>query len=251
MQFNATGPALREVHSTVFRTIPAITDAGYTGYGLVAGSFSGIFILPNGLNSTFNTTFAPIAALANKPGVQGQIASFDLPSWKAYRDMFATDPNIATNIIGASRLLTDKVLKDDGAVAALADMAARDEGAFNFIGKIAPTADRAATSVHDIWSESAAIISFGVDWEDDARESVKRERKKHLVALSEELGRIMRGAGQEQGTYLNEANPYEREWKEVFWGKKYERLERVKRRVDPRGLFECNRCVGGSVVWKP
>lgn len=57
--------------------------------------------------------------------------------------------------------------------------------------------------------------------------------------------------GKSGGTYLNEANPYEVDWKEAFWGENYARLERVKRRVDPGGLFVCNRCVGGEIVYEP
>lgn len=253
MQFNASTPeALRKIHTTAFRTLPAITSAGYTGYGLLADTFSGIFLLPDGTNSTFDKAFAPLAAIANTTGIQAELANFDLPSWKACTEAFVTDPNIATNIIGASRLLTDKVLTDDAAVAALSDMAGRDGAAFNFIGKISPSADRAATAAHDVWCDSAALISFGEGWDDDASESVKREKKQHLVALGEELGGIIRSAGQEEGTYVNEANPYERKWKEVFWGRKYERLERIRRKVDPKGLFGwCNRCVGGRVVLEP
>lgn len=41
---------------------------------------------------------------------------------------------------------------------------------------------------------------------------------------------------------------YEPNWESVFWGDKYERLLEIKRRVDPTGLFICNRCVGGELV---
>jgi hypothetical protein len=44
---------------------------------------------------------------------------------------------------------------------------------------------------------------------------------------------------------------YEPKWQTVFWGKKYERLLSIKKRVDPAQLFVCNRCVGSDLVLKP
>lgn len=44
---------------------------------------------------------------------------------------------------------------------------------------------------------------------------------------------------------------YEPDWQKVFWGNKYERLAEIKKRIDPTGLFVCNRCVGGNLVLDP
>lgn len=70
-----------------------------------------------------------------------------------------------------------------------------------------------------------------------------------MVAVSRALEKIV---GKNGGTYINEANPYEPNWKEVFWGKaNYARLEKIKRRIDPRNLMVCNRCVGTDIVYEP
>lgn len=71
------------------------------------------------------------------------------------------------------------------------------------VGKVNP-AQRNKTSVHRIWEHSRAILSFGVDWEDEATDVEKKDKKQILVELSRRLGEI---AGPEGGTYLNEANP--------------------------------------------
>jgi hypothetical protein len=42
--------------------------------------------------------------------VTGQIGSFDLPTWMDYLNTFLQDPNIATNVMDMSRLLTPNVL---------------------------------------------------------------------------------------------------------------------------------------------
>lgn len=92
-------------------------------------------------------------------------------------------------------------------------------------------------------------MSFGVDWPNNATNAEKKRRKQKLVEVSLELGKIV---GPDGGTYVNEANPYEPDWKSVFWGEKnYKRLERIKRRIDPRNLMVCNRCVGTDVIYEP
>uniref|UniRef100_A0A7S4SDS7 FAD-binding PCMH-type domain-containing protein n=1 Tax=Alexandrium monilatum TaxID=311494 RepID=A0A7S4SDS7_9DINO len=51
------------------------------------------------------------------------------------------------------------------------------------------------------------------------------------------------------GTYLNEADYFEPDWQRSFWGEEtYARLLRVKKAVDPQGLFVCHHCVG-SEAW--
>lgn len=64
------------------------------------------------------------------------------------------------------------------------------------------------------------------------------------------------------GSYWNEADYYDYEWQESFWGvrnvevgissshfmtqDKYPALLEVKRKYDPRGLFICHHCVGSE-----
>jgi hypothetical protein len=66
--------------------------------------------------------------------------------------------------------------------------------------------------------------------------------------LSRRLGDIV---GPRGGTYLNEANPYEPDWQQVFWGANYKKLLAIKQRIDPQKLFVCNRCVGTDIVLEP
>ncbi|KIM28704.1 hypothetical protein M408DRAFT_329169 [Serendipita vermifera MAFF 305830] len=46
------------------------------------------------------------------------------------------------------------------------------------------------------------------------------------------------------GSYNDEADYNEPNWKEAFWGSNYARLKSIKDRLDPRGLFTCHHCVG-------
>jgi hypothetical protein len=51
------------------------------------------------------------------------------------------------------------------------------------------------------------------------------------------------------GASFNEADSFEPDWQEAFWGEGYERLLKVKQSVDSKGVLWCRRCVG-SEAWE-
>lgn len=50
----------------------------------------------------------------------------------------------------------------------------------------------------------------------------------------------------DSGTYFNEADALEPDWQRSFWGAHYPRLLRIKREVDPWGLFWAHKTVGSE-----
>jgi hypothetical protein len=101
--------------------LPGIVDmaaAGFTGYSTLAlsdGSLGMIFLQPNGTQELLNSgisTLQMLSALDESEGVTGVgILNFTLPTWfPDYTNLFLHDPNIATNIQDASRILTPEVL---------------------------------------------------------------------------------------------------------------------------------------------
>ncbi|OAL47121.1 FAD/FMN-containing protein [Pyrenochaeta sp. DS3sAY3a] len=249
-QFNTTSATVRrEVLGNVFKTIPHITDLGFTGYGTLGDPLGLIFIQPNGTNATADEAVGLLAQAGNVTGAQAFAIAIDFPSWIEYCNAFLQDPNISTNVIDPSRLLTPDVLegKTEELVSLVFDEFPDLHAGFNFIGKV-DSHKRDDTAVHSIWKSSRAVFSMGTDWADDAPEEEKRQRKLRAVEVSRRLEQIV---GEGGGTYVNEANPYEPNWKETFWGDKYGKLERLKRKFDPKGLFVCNRCVGGDVIYEP
>lgn len=65
--------------------------------------------------------------------------------------------------------------------------------------------ERDNTSVHSSFKDSRALISYSVDWADNASEQEKKAAKKTSAEVSKRLAEIV---GKETGTYLNEASPY-------------------------------------------
>ncbi|PGH10938.1 hypothetical protein AJ79_05184 [Helicocarpus griseus UAMH5409] len=254
VQVNSTDKAtLRTILERTFPAISHLTEAGYIGYGTLGNgkdsiAFQGVFMQPNGTNETFAEAFSPFREIASLPNVSAQIVNFDLPTWIDYCRYFLRDPNIATNIIDGSRLLTPDVLSHKAKDLVDLIMDNQEYGAgFNFIGRV-NSQERDSTAVHEIWKKSAALMSFSANWKDDAPAAEKRKMKQGLVRLTDKFGKIV---GKDGGTYVNEANPYERDWQNVFWGNKYRKLLAIKRRIDPSNLFVCNRCVGTDIILEP
>ncbi len=52
----------------------------------------------------------------------------------------------------------------------------------------------------------------------------------------------------DSGTYANEADYFQKNWQQAFWGKNYPQLLKIKLKYDPNGLFYCHHCVG-SEYW--
>jgi hypothetical protein len=225
MQYNTTEEStFRIVLRETIQALPRVTDAGYTGYGLMEGSsFRAIFLQPNATDENFNTTFAPLFKLAAHPNVSAQIGSITFPTWIDYCNTFLGDPNIATNVMDTSRLLTPDVLlnRTDDLIDLILQSNEFSAG-FNFstsphpvshnkrrlisiyaVGKVNPS-ERDNTAVHPIWKESRAVFSLGTDWPDDAPAEEKFRKKQQAIQISKSLGEIV---GADGGTYINEANP--------------------------------------------
>lgn len=59
---------------------------------------------------------------------------------------------------------------------------------------------------------------------------------------------MIRALAPDSGTYVNEADYFQKNWQQVFWGSNYQKLLTLKHRYDPDGLFYCHHCVG-SEMW--
>ena len=48
------------------------------------------------------------------------------------------------------------------------------------------------------------------------------------------------------GTYVNETDYFEPNWRQEFWGENYPKLLDIKHRYDPDHFFTCHHCVGSE-----
>lgn len=203
VQLNASDhSSFKHVVSEALLNLPAITEAGWTGYGVMAQGFAAIFIKPNSTVESFNETFAPFYNLSKQPGIEGSVGAYQ-STWNGYRDTFLRDPNIGTNVQDTSRLLTAEVAQHN--TDELVDFIVENSPStgFNFIGRV-NNDERDNTAIHDIWKYSIGLLTVSVDWADNATESVKHQKRLQAVNFSHRLTEIV---GSNGGTYINEANP--------------------------------------------
>ncbi|OAG40581.1 hypothetical protein AYO21_05282 [Fonsecaea monophora] len=249
IQINATtNSSLRPLLQGSLGALVNMTNAGYTGYGYLSNGFSGLFIRPGGTDAELAQGSAAFQQLGLINGTSFAAFNFTFPRWIDYCNTFLQDPNIALNVMDSSRLLTPDMAfnKADEIIDMMLEFGPDHYPSFNFVGHVNSTT-RDNTSVHPSWREGRAVMSFGTNWDDEAPETEKHQKRLQLVEMSKRWTKIAGPAG---GTYANEANPFEPNWERVFWGSNYERLLRIKRAKDPTDLFTCNRCVGSDIVYK-
>jgi len=75
--------------------------------------------------------------------------------------------------------------------------------------------------------------------------------KKQAIKLVQQINTVMQQfqqAAPHAGTYVNEADYFQQNWQQAFWGENYARLLLIKNKYDPAGIFYCHHCVG-SEYW--
>ncbi|KAG9494804.1 hypothetical protein J7337_013943 [Fusarium musae] len=97
------------------------------------------------------------------------------------------------------------------------------------------------SAVHPGWRKTYTLIeNFDIPPSDIGIQGLRKVRD---YATSKKL-KAMKMATPGLGAYLNEADPYDPDWKEAFYGKQYNWLKSVKQKYDPDDTFWCYRCVG-------
>ncbi|KAH7138154.1 hypothetical protein B0J11DRAFT_587266 [Dendryphion nanum] len=147
------------------------------------------------------------------------------------------------NIIDGSRLISNKLVSSETELRSVTDYVVNLDPNVNFIwqnsvgtasNKIAPN----ATSVHPDWRTAFAFMDIAVTgpWSGTTPSQISIA-KKALEDADSVFG---------ETAFSNEAWILEKNWQRQFWGENYERLVKIKRDVDPCGLFNCRRCVGSE-----
>ena len=100
----STTEAYRKVYTQALKSIPPMTDAGFTGYGSTTPSsvVQFIFLQPNGTNAMLKkgfTGFNKILPMNGTNGISVLAGNMTFPSWLAYADIFLTDPVSIVSVI--------------------------------------------------------------------------------------------------------------------------------------------------------
>jgi hypothetical protein len=103
------------------------------------------------------------------------------------------------------------------------------------------------TTVHPEVREALGTVKFARrlhPFAPTASTQVQQEFWENLQQMHRELEVLLPGAG----SYANEGDRTEENWRERYWGDNYLELHRTKRKYDPTGMFSCHQCVGSELA---
>ncbi|KAE9377580.1 FAD-binding domain-containing protein [Stipitochalara longipes BDJ] len=192
------------------------------------------------LASYFNfSNQASFYAIASETGLLTAVSSSGhsviFPSRLIPRDEFANSAKIDSFIDTMLEAMDDIVAVAGPSLAKQISLVANKVTPFN-------TPDpQKTTSIHPAWRDALWHLEVTSTWPagTPASESMLIEK-----AARAALNRI-KGGLDVQAAYLNEADPDEPDWQDVFWGSEnYERLSQIKKHYDPDTLLNCWKCVG-------
>ena len=171
--------------------------------------------------------------------------SFSFPSFQSLRSKLFMAGSVGLNAYIASRLWDEDTLRHPSVRDAVRDASVFGAGFQGLFvsGPGVRAVNAFSSAVTPAWRSSYlhAIGSTGYDFGGDAEDAKRRDTDQIQAALTR--------VAPNSGAYLNEADPFQKDWREAFWGCHYPRLVQIKKQVDPNGVFWCSACVGAE-FWK-
>jgi FAD/FMN-containing dehydrogenase len=243
--------------------LPYFSSAGGSANGTAGGVWGGYLqINPgtpyptlaaqwvfNGSVSAAATSLAPFLAVINQysPSLWNvtSYSLFPVASMNAWHNI--VDPSDATGQFMAlgSRLLPASVCTDPTArTAAISALTVISEtvGVFGMMvaGGAVAAADASQTSVTPAWRSAVLHASLSIEWDS----STSFQQQQTFFQDVTNLTALLRSVAPDSGAYLNEADYFEPDWQQSFWGAaNYARLQQVKAAYDPSNTFTCHLCV--------
>ncbi|KAL0064420.1 hypothetical protein AAF712_008584 [Marasmius tenuissimus] len=241
-----------KVIDTYQASTPALTDAkvfGMATYGHTFFKLNPVFAA-NKTSSEVSTLLQPLIDTLDDLGIKYKTAVNTYNRYlEAYNTLtFLIDFEVATFIFG-SRLLPRSIWEDKEKFKELKQTVRRivDDGGFihEFILRAAGPEDP-ENAVLPAWREAERHLNVLLLLQDgDTLENVARNRKRISTEFIPALKQLAPGSG----AYINEADPYEPDFKEAFYGPNYARLLEIKDKWDPEHVLYGSLAVGGD-RWK-
>ncbi|KAH8916796.1 FAD-binding domain-containing protein [Atractiella rhizophila] len=182
--------------------------------------------------------------LTNFPG----IANFTLGiKTQSFIDYYRDNPGTSAGMAGiiGSRLVPNSAFS--GEPDSLADYTlSLTASSINLVASGAVQEVAAdATSIHPSWRANEPLWHFVVantGWVPGlASQSTIDSSVNSVRSQVQELDqKFSKGTG----SYINEADPFDPQYPNIFWGDNYPRLLKLKGTLDPDGVFGCQMCVG-------
>ncbi|QRV90427.1 FAD-binding domain protein [Ceratobasidium sp. AG-Ba] len=248
---NVTSPEkFKSLAETFLRAVPSMNEQGVNSYSNWVGNATASFLFHQTNSPSIdhtNQTLAPLWDwLSNNPDSQVFTSAKYHPTFfDFFQFWIGTDVIIGVRSWLSGRLVSKKAMQTRPEELAKLVIGGAPVSMNLVAGGTVSKADPASTGLNPQWRNDALMSwNFGNFWDEGTSIRAINAIKETARNLSLALGRI---AGLDYAAYLNEADPEEPLWQKAFFGDHYGRLLRIKRDIDPTGLFTCNRCVGSDL----
>nr|KMM67303.1 isoamyl alcohol oxidase [Coccidioides posadasii RMSCC 3488] len=244
--------------------LPALSDEGGSGYyfmvpnvqvpgiGQAAGAGAIFFFANNDDTAKIDEAFAPLlSSLGNIPGLEVSYASEQLPGSKYVLEglVEGSDQTGVAATLG-SRLVSRKFLEGQTGPSELVSVLKKlkhDSGAQilgNFVagGQVAKNKD-VKVSLNPAWRRALVHLIFVRGWDKKTTFAEQRAIQSNVTNVEVPMFKKLEP---DMGAYTNEADPYEKDFQESFWGENYPRLYELKKKWDPKSLFIVRSGVGSE-----
>ena len=210
---------------------------------------------PNRTAAELEDAFAPMLSALDGLGLSRELLGFSTAVADNYHDHYMATLGPVLGSASSAQITSGRfVSRDDMAnnATAVGDAmrTATGSGPLNLLCtalsisrvSVAPVA-RSAVQPH--WRNALVSCVASSPWDFSLPWQTMLQRQDDLTNI---IDPALKAATPGSGAYLNEANFEEPDWQNEFYGSNYQRLKRIKRRYDPRGLFYGVTAVG-SEAW--
>ncbi|KAJ4417528.1 hypothetical protein N0V82_006087 [Gnomoniopsis sp. IMI 355080] len=256
MEFGA-GKHARESYQESIRSylasLPGIHDAGCTTTNTFTRHGSQLSLMCHGKSSNETSELlSPLQTTLNRLHIPSSHTLVDLAKWSdgARKGWVGAEQYIVNHIQAATWLIPQLNVLDPirNTETVKAMMRVQDLGAIVGTQSFSPSRAKAAAADNAVfpgWREAALMVWVILPTNDSLPMARLLEDQQRL---SKELLPIIQAVAPDAGTYLNEADPVDENWKRNYYGSNYERLLAIKKRYDPEGIFYARHSVG-SDAW--
>ncbi|KAF8157764.1 FAD-binding domain-containing protein [Mycena galopus ATCC 62051] len=186
----------------------------------------------------------PLADLAKE--IEGTFSVTTTPSYLSFYNTFVAPATAGETV--ASRLISVDTFKKNSSVLAKSLVELISVAPASFIFANAPYSFKqdislGPASVTPAWRNSLWHVVAN-QWFFNTPPDLQTEIYQNLSAIIDPL----RAISPASGAYQNEADLFEPNFPESFWGDNYDRLLQIKNKYDPEHVLDCWHCVGWSAM---
>ncbi|KAH6908858.1 FAD binding domain-containing protein [Coprinopsis sp. MPI-PUGE-AT-0042] len=241
---NFSSPAVTEdVVTEYVRLHPSIAEKGWGGYSTLTSNHLQFFYISakstlEEANASFGPFFQTVLEKTNGTGLNFTVTYPSFYNW--YIDIINNNTGqVGGRVEISSRLLSTDIAKRKPRDVAKTMVSLIEGGktssvSWNFVaGGAVSRQDPESTGLNPSWRKAVAEVYIVEGWKDGTPSSEIQRLRQRLVEGTKALDTFSVNSA----AYLNEAMLHEPDFRKSFFGSHYPRLKKIKREVDPEGLF--------------